>query len=351
MKKTAIFALLLAMLLTLTACGPSSFQEADPGKYIVLGEYKGLSYPKKELKVTDFSIQTEINSAMTKLGYGKEIPKTIKEGTIEINDIVNIDYSGTKDGIAFSGGTAKEQSLTIGSGQFVPGFEEQLVGVKVGETVNIELTFPLNYSSELRGQDVVFEVTVNSITGKMTYPELTDDIVNEIDEEVKTADELRQKIKIDLEAANALEVQGVVEFQLWNRVLESSSVKKEIPSKLTAIYEKQFDAYHKTQATQYGLKSIKEYLKANNVSEDVYNSIKKESAMAQAKEMMIAYAIAKAENYIVTDEVYNDSIEKYAAEAGYSESNYVSAVGENNIKNQIVLDYAVDLVLENAKEK
>ncbi len=351
MKKIALFSLLLAMVMALTACGSSSFHKADANKYITLGEYKGLSYQKRDSKITDFAIQTEINAAMNRLGYGEQIIQTVTEGTVSINDILNIDYSGKKDDIAFDKGTDTGASLTIGSGQFIPGFEEKLVGVKVGETVNIELTFPVNYSSsELRGQDVVFEVTVNSITGKMVYPEFTDSIAKEIDEDVKTADELRQKLKEKLEASNVTELQELMEFQLWSRVLSDCSVKKDIPSKFTTLFAEQFEAYYKSQATQYGYETVDDLLTANNISKTDYNAIKKASADAQAKELMIAYAIVKAEDFTITADFLNKSATQYAAAYGYSSvENYTKEVGEDAIWVSAVLDYAQNLVVESAK--
>ena len=140
--------------------------------YVELGEYKGLTVEVSPTTVTDEEVIKQIRA-----NAGSDILEEVTEGTVEEGDTANIDYEGKLDGEAFDGGTAKDTDLEIGSGTFIPGFEDGLIGVKIGDTVDLPLTFPENYTEELAGKDVVFTVTVNSVK---RMPELTDDLVNQI---------------------------------------------------------------------------------------------------------------------------------------------------------------------------
>ncbi|MDF2486627.1 MAG: trigger factor, partial [Herbinix sp.] len=140
------------------------------GDFIKLGQYKGIEVTVTKLEVTDANVDTAIQEDLTAHTTNEEITDRTD---VQNGDIANIDYEGLKDGVAFEGGTATATDLTIGSNQFIPGFEEKLIGTKVGDKVEIELTFPEDYSNspELAGQDVVFKVTVNAIK-KEVVPEL-----------------------------------------------------------------------------------------------------------------------------------------------------------------------------------
>ena len=136
--------------------------------YVELGEYKGLTVEVEPTAVSDDEVLKQIRA-----NAGSDILEEVTEGTVEEGDTANIDYEGKLDGEAFEGGTAKDTDLEIGSGTFIPGFEDGLVGVKIGDTVDLPLTFPENYTEELAGKDVVFTVTVNSVK---RMPELTDEV-------------------------------------------------------------------------------------------------------------------------------------------------------------------------------
>ena len=137
---------------------PGERPDYEAGRYVTLGQYKGLTIVLDGLEVTEEEIDAYIEDAAAQAGLNQ------KEGTVKEGDVVNIDYSGKKDGVAFDGGTAQGAALEIGSGTFIPGFEEGLIGVNTGETVDLDLTFPENYGAEeLAGAETVFTVTVNYI--------------------------------------------------------------------------------------------------------------------------------------------------------------------------------------------
>ncbi len=350
MKRSAFIALILAGLLLFTACAPSAFQDVKTSKYITLGEYKGMTDRERSAEVTEFDINAEINMALKELGYGEEQYNTQEGGVVAINDILNIDYKGMKDGVAFDGGTAEGASLTIGSNTFIPGFEKQLVGVKVGDTVNIDLTFPSNYgSAELAGQDVVFIVVVNAISGKVVYPELTDKLAKEIDKEVQTVTELREKIQKTLQEEATAEVESLRKNILWDQVIEGSNYKKDLPSSLTKTLKAEYDSYYLAVAKQYGYDTIDELLSASGIKYDDYAEGRDLYCADQGKSLLTAYAIAEAEGYTVSEEDFQKKAKDLASAAGYSDvTTYINAIGRDRLNDQFIQEFAVDLVEKNA---
>ena len=229
MKRKVIAALLLGMAITVTGCSGNTAKDTNatteaasetttgsesaaseseaqteaPERpdykaldYVTLGEYKGLEVTLESTEVTDEEIDQQVASNLSASDKLEEV----KEGTVESGDVANIDYEGKLNGEAFEGGTDKGYDLTIGSGTFIDGFEDGLIGKKIGDTVDLNLTFPENYgSTELAGKDVVFTVTINSVK---RAPELTDALVAEISDEYKTVEEYRNSIKEQLETQN-----------------------------------------------------------------------------------------------------------------------------------------------------
>ncbi len=354
MKKFAFIALLLVAVLTLTACGvPATFGEANTDKLVTLGEYKGISYTPTDTSVSDYEVTVALNKALNEKGYSKsESGLKITEGTVQVGDTVNIDYRGLKDGVAFDGGTASGQSLTIGSGQFIEGFEEGLVGKTIGSDVKLNLTFPKNYgSAELAGQAVIFEVKINSVTTRVTYSKLTDTLANELNSEVKTAEEYMTALKTGLQNEKKTAADETDSGILWNTVIGNATFGK-LPKKLVKQCLKEFNDYFEYVAKQYSFNSVEEFVAGQGWTMSYFEEQGQLNAENTVKSQLTAYAIAKAEGYTVTEEIFDESVKKYAADAGYSDSaKYVSAVGEDAIKDQIVLDYAMDLVITNAKAK
>ena len=352
MKKIAILALALIAALTLSSCSSAAtFAEIDPAAYVTIGDYTGLKFQDRKTDVTDFAVQTELNAAMSKLGYAtNHYDGNIETSVVKINDILNIDYKGLKGGVAFEGGTAKGAELAIGSGTFIPGFEEQLVGVDVGESVSINLTFPAQYqSAELAAQDVIFQVTINSIVGYVEYPELTDKIAREIDEKVTSVDELLEKTKKSVEESNKTEVEMLKKNRLWNQVYDECTFNKDLPSSILKPYIEACRANYETMAKQYNYDDLDALLEASNVSREDFEASLKIEGEAQAKNVLIGYAIAKAEGYTLSEEDFNKNAKKYATAYGYSDpSTYINAKGRSLLEEQFVLDYAVAKIIEKA---
>lgn len=353
MKKIALIALLLIATLALTACGgPATFSEAKTEKYLTLGEYKGLSYTAADTTVSDYELTVALNEKLKDSGYAVYTEDAnITEGAVQIGDTVNIDYKGLKDGVAFDGGTAAGQSLTIGSGQFIAGFEEGLVGKAIGSDVKLDLTFPENYgNAELAGAAVVFEVKINSVTERVTYSELTDTLANTLDSKVSTADEYIANIKTSLENEKKETAESERKSDLWNTAIANVTFAEKMPQTLIDSASQEFIDYYTAVASQNGYDTLKEFVTAQNITMDSFNEQAEAYGLSMVQSQLTAYAIAKAEGYAITEEIISETATEYAAQYGYSTADdYIKAVGKDAVRDQAVLDYAVELVLANAK--
>lgn len=355
MKKLGFFTLLLVAVLALTACGgPATFEEAKVDKYVTLGEYKNLSYTPADTTVSDYELTVALNEKLSDSGYATYTEDAnITTGTVQIGDTLNIDYKGTKDGVAFECGTASGQSLTIGSGQFIEGFEEGLVGKEIGSTVSLNLTFPENSGNEeLNGAAVVFEVTINSVTERVTYGELTDSLANTLDSEVQTADEYRAAVKTELENEKISDAESDMKSTLWNAAIGNATFAEKMPEKLLESATNEFVEYYTAVATQNGYDDLEEFVTAQGITMDSFNSQADAYGLSMVQSQLTAYAIAKAEGYTLTDEIVTETATEYAAQYGYSSADdYIEAVGKDAVRDQAVLDYAVELVVANAVAK
>ncbi len=352
MKKYALIALLLTAVLALTACGnPATFAEADPAKYLTLGTYKGIAYTPTDASVSDYEVTVAMNNALNEKGYAKTDDTTLKEGTVQIGDTLNIDYKGLKDGVAFDGGTATGQSLTIGSGQFIAGFEEGLVGKAIGSDVKLHLTFPKDYgSADLAGQAVIFEVKINAVTKRTTYSKLDDTVAKDLDENAKTAEEYLGNLRTDLENKKKAAAKDSDTDTLWGAAIANTTFKDKLPKKLVENSVKEFKNYHEAFAKQNSFTSLEDFVKGQGWTMDFFNQQAEAYGENIVKSQLTAYAIAKAEGHTITDEFINKSAEKYAAQYGYSSAaKYINDVGKDVVTDQAILDYAVDFVVANAK--
>lgn len=353
MKKTALIALFLILALGLTGCGAQSYSKMNMEEYVALGSYKGLSYTPIDTTVSDYALTVAVHADLEAQGY-KDVDSTkLTSGTVQVGDTCNIDYKGLKDGVAFSSGTAKGASLTIGSGQFIAGFEEGLVGVKVGEQVSLNLTFPKNYgNAELAGQAVVFEVTINSITKRKTFPEITDAIANAMDEDAKTVSEYYSNKKAVLEEKNKAAADKEIKETLWGAVVTGSKLKKEVPQNLVKKASQKFTEYYEMVAIQSAYDSLKDWATANGMTMEYFEERANAYGLSVATGQMVAYAIAAEEGFSVSEELFNETAKRYASSNGFTDVNkYVDKVGKEPIRDQVVMDYAVQLVLDNAVVK
>lgn len=189
---------------------------------VSLGDYKDLTVEVEATKeVSDEEVETRLTNSQNNLAE-----LVVKETAAENGDTVVIDFVGSVDGVEFEGGKGSNHSLELGSGQFIPGFEEQLVGTKAGETVEVKVTFPENYQAEdLAGKEALFVTTVNEVKAK-ELPELDDELAKDIDEEVETLDELKAKFRKELEESKAEAYNDAVETAAIEAAVANAEIKE-----------------------------------------------------------------------------------------------------------------------------
>lgn len=311
--------------------------------YVTLGEYKGLKVTLASTAVTDEEIDSEISSRLTQ----NDKVETLEEGTVENGDIANIDYEGMKDGVAFDGGTDKGYDLSIGSGTFIEGFEDGLVGKKVGETVDLNLTFPENYGSEeLAGQDVVFHVTINSI--KRT-PELTDELAAEIsDSEFKTVEEYRADVEKTLKEQKESTRESGKTNDLMTQVYNNATINS-YPEDLVAFIVQQYVDYY-TQYAESSEMSLSDFIQQNlQTTEEEFNTQMEEMAKQSLRQEMLLKAIAEVEELTLSEEEYETRAKTYVEQMGLAD---VAALeeqyGKKLVETNLLLDKALELVEDSA---
>ncbi|MCR4588801.1 MAG: trigger factor [Lachnospiraceae bacterium] len=305
MKKKIISLALAAMAcISLAACGSGSdaldLKAIKTDKYIdQLVDYKNLSVSvAARNEVTESTVDYYIQDVL------KKNSALVTEGTVKEGDVVNIDYAGYLDGVAFDGGTATDQYLTIGSGQFIDGFESGLVGVAVGETVDLNLTFPENYqASDLAGKEVVFTVTVNGILG-----ELTDELVATLDEDVTTVAEYRELVNSFLNEYADYIYESDVREALADQLV-SGTTFKELSDDLIARFEAPLRETYQKEADEAGMEFAEYMSSYYNITDT--DSVFHEAAVSCAKEGLVLQAIANAEGLNVEDADLDESIEAF----------------------------------------
>jgi trigger factor len=303
MKKRILSIVITGILLAvmLVGCGTGN----ESGKNITIKKYKGLEVEKVEaVAVTDADVEASIQSDLEILGTVIEVT----DRAAQMGDTVTIDFVGKKDGVAFEGGSAEDQELELGSGMFIEGFETGIVGKKIGETFNLNLKFPENYTSEaLAGQAVVFTVTLDKITYK-EIPELTDAILPEIGTTAKTVEEYKASVRKSLEESNAETAKESMKQAVLEALLEQCEVKNYPDDKLIEI-GKNFIFQESYMALMGG----------KNIDDSVYSNYEKtvEEKVKELTTMQLAIdLIAEKEAIKVTLDEYDKEVATLAAAYG-----------------------------------
>lgn len=321
--------------------------EFNPADYVEkLADYKGLEYSKMDTEATDAEVEERVKAFL------KNYPDKITDRAIKNGDTANIDYVGKKDGVAFEGGTANGFDLGIGSGSFIAGFEEGLVGKKPGETVDLNLTFPKDYhSEELKGAKVVFTVKINYILGE-SPKELTDELVK-ANTEFKTAAEYKADIKAKLEESKKSEAKKAATREIMEKVVTNSAIKS-VPKEAEDRYYAQIMEYWNNVATQYGAE-LKDFVQSQfKLSEKDFEAEVRAQSVNAAKQLVVARAIAEAEKLEVTDEEYQTGLNNYYENSGAKGSMDLAAFesnfGKGRITDLILSEKVERFLLENGKE-
>ena len=311
---------------------------------VVLGDYKGIEVEKKEYNVTDEDINKEIEDMRERNSRLIAVEREVQDG-----DTIVMDYAGFVGEEQFEGGTAEKQTLVIGSQQFIPGFEEQLVGVKMGEEVEVKVAFPEEYhAKDLAGKDAIFKVTVHEVKEK-ELPKLDDEFAKDVSE-FDTIEELKADIKKSKEDAAAIRVEQEYKDALINKTVENAQV--DVPA---IMVEKQIDEMVNQfthQLKHQGL-DVDTYLKYTNAKmEDIREQMRNDAAN-RVKTELILEAIVKAENIEVTEEESNEELSKYATQYNMELEKFKSSLKDydhENIKEGIKIRKAVSFLVDNAKK-
>ncbi len=349
MKKRMMTAVaLICMMSMLTGCEKSNVTLANLAdtaveKYVVLPDYKNLELTRPEkLEITDDYVKSYINNRINSIEEMHEMT-----GTVENGDVVNIDYAGTIDGTAFEGGTAQSQLLEIGSGSFIAGFEEGLVGAQVGETKELALRFPENYGyAEFAGKDCTFVVKINYILA-----ELTDDNVGLVEMGYESAESYREITRAMLTEYTQYEYERELENSIATALMEGCTFK-EMPKSLTEDYESSLRADFENAAEQMG-ETLEEYMTetyqitADNMDDELYAI-----ARQGAREALVIQAIANAEGISVSEEEVDAMSVSYIelGEEGTLGEESEEEVNKDMIRVNLLYDKVYDFLLNIYKE-
>ncbi|EOB8660904.1 trigger factor [Staphylococcus aureus] len=310
---------------------------------VKLGDYKGLEIEKQETELSDDELQEAIDHS---LGHLAEM--VVKEdGVVENGDTVNIDFSGSVDGEEFEGGQAEGYDLEIGSGSFIPGFEEQLEGMKVDEEKDVVVTFPEEYhAEELAGKEATFKTKVNEIKFK-EVPELTDEIANELDAEANTVDEYKENLRKRLAEQKATDAENVEKEEAITKATDNTTI--DIPEAMVNTELDRMVSEFAQRIQQQGL-DLQTYFQISGQDETQLREQMKDDAEQRVKTNLTLTAIAEAEKIEATDEDIDKELEKMSKQFNISVEDIKNTLGSTDIiKNDVRIQKVIDLLRDNAK--
>lgn len=315
-----------------------SIEEAGIDAFVTLGEYKGLELEKTVQTVTEEDIDSRIATALSE----NPIELTDSDAAVEMGDTINLDYSGSIDGVVFDGGTAEGQTLVIGSGSFIDDFEEQMVGMKAGESGTVEVTFPEDYKSEdKRGKDAVFEVTVNSISRPAS--EVTEEwLLNYTN--YKTMDEYREGVRAELQKEYETNAEYEMAVAAWEMVYPTATFLQ-YPKDLVDKYFEEQKASYEYYAAVYEME-YDEFLEYAEISEEDMQI----TAVSSVQMTLVLNYICDREGITEDSEVYQNKLNELVASNGFSSIDEAIAYGisEANIDYAVKYDLTMETLLKYA---
>ncbi|MGM0920965.1 MAG: trigger factor [Bacillota bacterium] len=311
---------------------------------VKLGEYKGLEVEKMNAEVSEEDVDAEIKTLQER--HAELVVK--EEGAVENGDTVVIDFEGFVDGEAFEGGTAENYTLEIGSGSFIPGFEDQLVGLEAGGEKDVEVTFPEEYHAEnLAGKPATFKVKLHEIKAK-ELPALDDEFAKDVDEEVESLEALKAKTRTRLEETRKAEAENTLRDSLVDKASDNAEV--DIPQVLIENEVNRMMQEFEQRLQAQGM-NLELYFQFSGQDEDALKEQMKEDASKRVKYNLTLEAIAKAENIEVTDEDVDAEVAKMAEMYNMPVENIKQALGSlEGLKEDLKVRKAIDFLVENSKE-
>ena len=308
---------------------------------VTLGQYKGLTAAKPAADVSDEDVARELESVRKRNARMLDID----DRAAQMGDTANIDFDGYLNGEPFEGGKAEGYALELGSNSFVPGFEEQVAGMKIGEEKEINITFPADYTPELAGKDVVFKVKLNGITTP-ELPELDDEFAKDVSE-FDTLEEYKNSIRENLK--NAREKRAETEFR--NEIMRQAAenITADIPEVM--IEEKEEDIL-RNYASQFGMRdrktSLEDLKKMMGLTDEAMQESIRPAALAQVKSDLLLDAVMEAEELADTDEAFEAYVKKTAEEVGAAAEQLKQYFGEEFMRHEFRKELATDLIIASA---
>ena len=331
--------------------------QAEPGKALIftaevatkpevtLGDYKGVEVPKTEINVTDEDVDAEIKKEQEK--NSRTI--NVEDRGAQLQDVVTIDFEGSVDGVPFDGGQATEYPLTLGSNTFIPGFEDQLVGAKVGDDVDVKVTFPEEYQAkELAGKEAVFKCAVKKIEAK-ELPELDDDFAKDVSE-FDTLAEYKEHVKTNLVERKENEAKRAKEDAAVDKAIENAQM--DIPEAMLKTQCRQMlDDFSRRMQSQ-GL-SMEQYFQFTGMTADKMMEDMKPQALKRIQTRLVLEKVAEVENIQPTEEEVNEEISKMAEAYKMEADKLKELLGERELeqmKKDMAVQKAVTVIADAAKE-
>ena len=305
---------------------------------VKLGQYKGLEAPKAEVKVVAADVNARLKEMADRNSRLVSVERAVKKG-----DTADIDFEGFDNGVAFDGGKGENFDLEIGSGSFVPGFEDQLIGMKAGEEKDIDITFPENYTPELAGKPVVFHVKVNEVKEKQV-PAIDDEFAKDVSE-FDTLKDLKADIKKKLTAERTESAQRAFEDVLMAKVAEG--IEADIPEEMVELQAERMMEQFKQQLASQGI-PFDQYLKMTNTAEADFRKQAQGPAADQVKMDLAVEAIIKAEGLEASDEDVESEMKSVAEKYGMDLDAVKKYLRPEDVKEQVIREKVVKLVADSA---
>ena len=312
---------------------------------VTLGEYKGVEVPKTEIQVTDEEIQAEVD----KERENNSRTIDVDDRGVEKGDLIKLDFDGSVDGVPFQGGKAEDYPLTVGSGSFIPGFEDQLIGAKIGEEMEVKVTFPEDYHAEdLKGKEAVFKCTVKAIQVK-ELPEADDEFAKDVSE-FDTMAEYREDIKKNLTEKKEAAAKREKETAAVAKAVENAQM--EIPDAMVDEQVRRMADDFTRRMESQGI-TMQQYMQFTGMDADKLLEQMKPEALKRIQNSLVLEAVAKAENIEISDERLDEEIAKMAESYKMEADKLKELMGDyekEQMKNDLAIQAAVDLVRDSAKE-
>ena len=353
LKKITVTGLMLCLALLLAACGekaqiPKDYNYDDLSKYVKVAEYKGVEYTKIKGDVSDQEVKDYIDNMVA----NNEETEQIKEGTVEKDSVVNIDYVGSIDGVEFEGGAAQGVDLDIANSGYIEGFAEGIIGHKVGETFDLHVTFPENYGKEeLNGKPAVFKTTINYLVKKKTA-EYSDEWVKN-NTEYKTKAEYEEYVRKTLSEEKLSSAENTEKNEVFGKISDGTEVI-EYPEKEMESRKEQINKLYQDYAKSSGVE-LDEFIKTQmGMDAEQFSTMVEESAKNTVKMELILHYIKNAENIEINQKGYDAFLDKMIKDAGFTEETFKEQNGkslaeyanENNLFSSYLYKEVTDKLME-----